>query len=326
MQYREWLPVGVPKCYPCPSAQSRDVLDKPQRNMWSISFSPDGTTMAVAGHFAVYRWDITHRDPAQWRSLLSHLDGNELDVDGTPHKGICGVAYDGTGDRIAACTRHMHVGVCDAASGQLRWAVAATDSSMYKDRVAHTSVAWSHDSSRVVMGGVDGFRVYNAENGKRLYVLRTPRVYRVAVLPGDMALVGTHLITSANQGYVGLWSIFASNAGAMDWRHFQHLRAANAVKEAAMAVAAKPQLLWMPDHSGLTLAMHAIKVRASAHQILTALDSFSAVFPVVSTLHCHRTCRTMPWTCCVTSSSPRHPALTPLSSSQATPVSGILYG
>lgn len=192
--------------------------------------------------------------PSSWSRLPTWLENDAL-KDG--NKGICGVAYNYDGSALAVCSRQMHLGVMSTMTGKLLWQLAASDSSSYKSRVTQTSVAWTHDSSRVVMGCVDGFRVCHADTGERLHTLHTPRVYRCAVLPGDNVLVGTHLVASAAQGYIGMWSVFATDKGTMDWQHYTALRVST---RGRVSIKDKPQLLWTPDYCGMTLPMCAIKV------------------------------------------------------------------
>jgi WD40 repeat protein len=157
----------------------------------SMSFSPDGATLAVAagpffgnlGHTEIVLWDLA----ARRKRLLSRSEPD--------HQGVHCIAFSADGTKLASSTSARMVNLWDPGTGEL--VETLSDSSG-----AHC-VAFTQDGKLMATGGWAGARVRQLDGNRE--ILSTPEGCFGLAFSAD----GTTLATGGREGTISIWDIHA---------------------------------------------------------------------------------------------------------------------
>ena len=203
-------------------------------DIWSVSFSPDGRTLASGSNDQTVRlWDVetgtlknTLRHPHRVLSVAFSPDGQILASgcqdailrlwDGKNLRGIIGhtnaiwsVSFSPDGNTLASGSTDSTVQLWDVETSTLKNTLRHTD------RVL--SVAFSPDGLTLASGSDDRVRLWDVETSTLKTTLRHPRaVWSVSFSPD-----GNTLASGCEDGTVRLWDVETStlknNLGRTDW-------------------------------------------------------------------------------------------------------------
>ena len=202
----------------------------PYGGISSLSFSPDGSTLANIAGKKVYLWDVASRqlkatitpDTNLLDDVVFSPDGSTLATSGTGSekiylwdvtsrqlkatlighlKGVPSIAFGPDGNTLASGSYDGTVRLWDTASGQTIDILI-----VHSDTFAVWSVAFSPDGNTLASGSEDTVRLWDVETGELLLALngRTGAVRSVAFSPD-----GNTLATGSDDNTVRLWDVQA---------------------------------------------------------------------------------------------------------------------
>ncbi|CAE6501046.1 unnamed protein product, partial [Rhizoctonia solani] len=165
--------------------QKGNALSEPGQNVYSVAFSPDSTTFAVACYSVIYIWNALRRQkighPLEGHtgyiiSLAFLLDGNHL-VSGTDTCTIC--IWDTTSGQIVFGPFHEHTN-------------NVSDLKVSPD--GHFMVSASFDNT---------IRIWNAQTWQSRTIFRTTGVVNSVAFSPD----GLRLVSGSSDGTVHIWEV-----------------------------------------------------------------------------------------------------------------------
>jgi WD40 repeat protein len=198
---------GVARLWEVETGRRRLDLPGLGHHIDAVAFSPDGTTVAVAGGGSrglrdgvVQLWDVATG------TVLRTMQGSRRGA-------VSAIAFSPDGTRLVTGSGASRIDVSYPGDGALVWDVATgqTVRSLLRGRFAVNGVAYSADGTRIVTAGADEVaRVWDAETGAEIASLEFDAVLdsvsRCAISPD-----GAHLALPDGPGAVAIWSIEAGS-------------------------------------------------------------------------------------------------------------------
>jgi WD40 repeat protein len=188
-------PLGLPMC----GHEEIEIYGTMRGHIHCVAFSPDGTKIVSAGEDQVFRlWDVKTGTQV----------GVPMDGDTTKLLGSIGcVAFSPDGTRIATAGYEQNFRLWDAKTGAqigaplaLEWEMATE---LDTDYIEATSLAFSRDGTRIVIGNRDGTILrWNLVSGLPFEgQMRTSGKVVGAVFSGD----GKRIVSVCDEGFSVIW-------------------------------------------------------------------------------------------------------------------------
>lgn len=182
-------PASPPTDTPLPALESprrTALLEDIQGPVYSLAWSPDGSTLASAGYKQVKLWDV------KTRLAIKTLSGHESYV--------WGVAWSPDGRKIASGSADGTTRIWDAASGdeisklETGWAFC---------------VAWSADGKQVVVGNDTGLiDIRDSATGESVSRLQV-KSDMSSIISLSWSPVGTLIAVGVWDGHIFLWDVLS---------------------------------------------------------------------------------------------------------------------